>query len=92
MIVSFRHKGVRRFYQTGSVVGIQPKHATRLARQLAKLNAAFSEQDMNIPGWSLHALKGDRKGQWAVTVSGNWRLIFQFKNEEVQNIDYQDYH
>ncbi|MFN2381963.1 MAG: type II toxin-antitoxin system RelE/ParE family toxin [Guyparkeria sp.] len=92
MIKSFRHKGVRRFFQTGSKAGIQAAHAARLARQLSALNQATGPDDMNLPGWNLHPLRGRLEGHWSVTVSGNWRLTFLFENGDAILVDYQDYH
>lgn len=92
MIRTFRHKGVQRFFETGSKVGIQAEHAPKLARQLALLDAAKAAGEMNVPGWGLHALKGDLDGHWAVKVSGNWRLTFAFDGEDAVLVDYQDYH
>jgi len=92
MIKSFSHKGVKRFYDAGSRVGIQSAHASKLARQLARLNQAKTPADMNIPGWKLHPLKGELAGHWAISVSGNWRLIFKFVNGDAFNVDYGDYH
>jgi len=92
MIKSFRHKGLRRFFETGSTSGIQAAHAGRLSRQLLALNAAQSSQDLNLPGWYLHALKGDLAGHWSIKVSGNWRLTFTFAGEDAVLVDYQDYH
>jgi proteic killer suppression protein len=92
VIKDFCHKGLKKFYLTGTRAGIQPSHAPRLARQLARLNSATSPMDMNLPGWNLHPLKGDLAEKWAVNVNGNWRLIFKFKNGDVFGIDYDDYH
>ena len=92
MIKSFKHKGVKRFYDSGSKVGIQPDHANKLARQLAILDRATNPEDMNIPGWRLHPLVGDLSLHWAITVSGNWRLTFAFEDGDVVLVDYQDYH
>ncbi len=92
MIKSFSHKGIRKFYDTGSRAGIQAAHAPKLARQLARLNQATLPADMNVPGWKLHPLKGGLAGQWALSVSGNWRLIFRFSDGDVFNVDYEDYH
>lgn len=92
MIRSFRHKGVRRFFQAGSKAGIQAAHAARLARQLSALNQATDPDDMNLPGWNLHPLRGRLEGHWSVTVSGNWRLTFLFENGDAILVDYQDYH
>lgn len=72
--------------------GNQPHHAPRLSRQLKKLDTARAPEDMNVPGWKLHALKGDFAGQYAVTVNANWRLTFAFEGEDAILVDYQDYH
>ena len=78
MIKSFRHKGVERFFQTGSKPKIQPHHADKLKLQLAALDNAKSPMDMNAPGWRLHPLRGDLEGHWSVDVSGNWRAGVRF--------------
>ena len=72
--------------------GIQADHAPRLNRQLTVLDEAIGPEDMDIPGWGLHSLKGKLKGHWAVTVSGNWRLTFAFEDGDAVLVDYQDYH
>ena len=93
MIKSFRHKGIQRFFERGSTAGIQAIHADKLARQLRHLNDAAVPQDMNIPGWRLHPLKGgDLHDHWSIWVSGNWRLTFRFEGVHVILVDYQDYH
>ena len=92
MIKTFRHKGLRAFYETGSKAGIQPHHAARLKRQLVRLDLAKTAVDMNVPGWGLHALAGNLAGRYAVSVSGNWRLTFGFDGEDAVLADYQDYH
>jgi proteic killer suppression protein len=92
MIRSFRHKGIERFFSTGSKAGIQPKHATKLNQQLAALNVATRPEQMNIPGWQLHLLSGGLSGHWAVSVGGNWRLTFTLEGEDASLVDYQDYH
>ena len=93
MIQSFRHKGVERFFKTGSKAGMQPKDADRLHEQLFMLDNAKRAEDMNvIPGWKLHRLSGDLRGHWSVRVSGNWRLTFAFEGEDAILVDYQDYH
>ena len=92
MIRSFRHKGVERFFRTGSKAGIQAAHAPRLSRQLAALHVATQPADMNVPGWGLHPLKGKFLNHWNVSVSANWRLTFTFKDGDAELIDYQDYH
>ena len=92
MIKSFRHKGLRRFYETGSTAGIQASHVKRLRLQLAALDSAQSIEDMNVPGYALHPLKGELRGRWAVSVNGNWRLTFEFKDGNAYVLDYEDYH
>jgi proteic killer suppression protein len=92
VIRSIRHAGLEKFFLTGSKAGIQPKHAPRLEEQLAVLNVAKRPEQMNVPGWNLHALKGTLKGHWSVKVSGNWRVTFRFEGEDVVLVDYQDYH
>jgi toxin HigB-1 len=93
MIKTFRHKGLKAFFETGSVAGIQTAHQARLARMLSRLNEATSAQDMNLPGWVLHPLKGqDLKGHYSVRVNGNWRMTFRFDGADAELVDYQDYH
>jgi proteic killer suppression protein len=92
MIRSFRHPGVERFFRSGSKAGIQPKHAAKLQLQLFALNRAKSAPDMNAPGWDLHALHGNLRGNWSVRVNGNWRLTFTFEERDAVLVDYQDYH
>lgn len=92
MIMRFRHKGLDRFFREGSKAGIQPRHAPRLRLQLARLDAATGPDDMDLPGWQWHALKGDRVGHWAVSVSGNWRMTFAFEGNDAVLVDYRDYH
>jgi proteic killer suppression protein len=89
VIKSFRHKGLRAFFETGSRAGIQPHHAPRLKRQLARLDVAKSTDDMNLPGWRLHKLSD---GSWSVWVNGNWRMTFTFEGIDAVLVDYQDYH
>ena len=92
MILSYRHKGLRKFAENGSKACIQPKHADRLRRLLTALDVASRPADMNAPGNDLHSLRGDLAGHWSVSVNGNWRLTFAFDGEEVVLVDYQDYH
>ncbi len=91
-IQSFRHKGLKRFFATGAVTGIQPAHAARLRLLLGVLNAAAAPRDVSLPGLRLHELKGSRKGVWSVNVSGNWRVTFRFGADGIEDVDYQDYH
>ena len=92
MIQSFRHKGLRKFFESGSAAGIQPHHAKRLRMLLAALDTALSIEDMNVPGFRLHSLKGSERGRWSVWVNGNWRLTFEFKDGHAYVLDYEDYH
>ncbi|MCP5130856.1 MAG: type II toxin-antitoxin system RelE/ParE family toxin [Pseudomonadales bacterium] len=92
MIVSFVHKGLERFYRNGKTSGIQAKHIQRLRLILTNLDQAESANDMDLPGLRLHPLKGSRKGAWAVTVSGNWRVTFKFSGRDVEIVNYEDYH
>jgi proteic killer suppression protein len=92
VIRSFRHKGSKLFYDTGSVAGIIPSHKSRLADQLARLDQASCPENMIFPGWAFHPLVGDLRGRYAVKVSGNWRLTFAFENGNAVLVDYQDYH
>ena len=92
MIRSFRHKGLEDFFYDGSKKGIQPKHAQKLSYILDLLDMAKRVEDLNFPGSNLHPLQGDLKGLWAVRVSGNWRVIFSFHEENADRVDYRDYH
>jgi proteic killer suppression protein len=88
MIKSFQHKGLERFFQRGSKAGIQAAHASKLGRQLARLNVATRPADMNLPGWDFHPLQGDDKGRYAVSVNGNWRMTFEFEGTDATLVDY----
>ncbi len=92
MIKRFRHKELERFFTTGDTRGINAKHASTLRLMLSSLNSARSPTQLNVPSFKLHPLKGERKHQWSMWVSGNWRLIFEFDGEDVTNIDLIDYH
>jgi toxin HigB-1 len=92
MIKSFRHKGLGKFFVTGTTSGIRPDHAERLRLILARLSGARAPQDMALPGLRFHPLKGDMKGSFAVNVSGNWRVIFRFDGQDAVDVDYLDYH
>lgn len=92
MITSFRHKGLRNYFESGSLAGIQPAHANRLKMQLAALDTAQTVEDMDIPGFRLHPLKGKEQGRWSVWVNGNWRITFEFENGNALVLDYEDYH
>jgi proteic killer suppression protein len=92
MIRSFRHKGLRRFHETGSVSGIQSGHAKRLQSILTALEATIVIEDMRDPSFKLHSLKGEQRGRWAVRVNANWRVTFELHDSHVYVLDYEDYH
>lgn len=92
MITSFRHKGLRKYFESGSLAGIQPAHESRLKMQLAALDTAQVIEDMDIPGFRLHPLKGSERGRWSIWVNGNWRVTFEFENGNAFVLDYEDYH
>ncbi|MBQ8168272.1 type II toxin-antitoxin system RelE/ParE family toxin [bacterium] len=94
MIKSFKHKGLERFFLTGSIKGIQANHQNRLALLLSTLNAMDNLEPLKTPSFRLHKLKGDMSNLWSITVQANWRITFEF-DEQTQNVyivDYQDYH
>jgi len=92
MIKSFRHKGLKLFFENGSKAGINAARAAKLARQLSRLNVATGDSDMNVPGWGLHALQGNLQNHWSISVNGNWRMTFTFEGTDAVLVDYQDYH
>lgn len=92
MIKSFLHKGLEKFYQTGSTQGIQHKHAARIRLILTNLDQAHTAQDMNLHGLNLHQLKGNRADTWSAKVSGNWRITFRIIGNDAEVVNYEDYH
>jgi proteic killer suppression protein len=92
MIKSFLHKGLKRYYETGSKSGIQAQHAKRLRLQLTALDTATSIDDMDIPGFKLHTLKGKDKGRGSIWVNENWRITFEFRDGHAHVLNYEDYH
>jgi proteic killer suppression protein len=92
MIKSFRHKGLKRLYEDDDPRGVAAEHLIKLRNILARLDAAGSVEDMNLPGFNLHSLKGQLRGLMAVTVRGNWRVIFRFAEGHAFEVDYLDYH
>ena len=92
MIIRFPHKGLERLFASGDTRGVSAQQAKRLRRLLASLSTATSPLNMNIAGYQLHPLVGERKGEWAVSVSGNWRLVFRFEGENATDVDLVDYH
>ena len=92
MIQKFKHKGLKRLFETGLSSGVNSQHEIRIRKIFALLETADALEDMDLPGLGLHALRGDRKGTWAVNVSGNWRITFKLQNGEAFDVDYEDYH
>jgi proteic killer suppression protein len=92
MIRDFAHKGLGKFFMDGTKTGIQAKHEKRLRLILFRLNTATAISNMAYPGSGVHPLKGNLKGYWAVSVSGNWRVTFRFDNGDAFGVDYLDYH
>jgi len=92
VIKSFKHKGLEKFYSSGSIKGIQAKHAKKLRMQLIALDTAHNIEDLDIPGYRLHQLKGSLKGYWSITVNANWRITFEFSDGSIYVVNYEDYH
>lgn len=92
MIVSFKHKGLERFFVSGSTRGIQAKHAVKLRLILARLHFAEKLDDIDFHGANLHPLKGNLANHYSVKVNANWRITFKFENGNAEIVDYQDYH
>lgn len=92
MIKPFKHKGLQAFFESGSKKGIQAKHANKLRLQLAAIDTAHSIDDLDIPGYGLHPLKGKRKSLWSITVNGNWRITFEYEQGDAHIVNYEDYH
>ena len=76
----------------GDLTNIQSKHMKKLRLQLAALDTALVIEDMDLPGYRLHKLKGDRKNCWSITVNGNWRITFEFEDGDAYIVNYEDYH
>jgi len=92
MIKSFKHKGLKKFFESGITKGIQAEHAKKLRMQLAALDTASNIEDVDIPGYQLHKLKGNLNGRWAISVNGNWRVTFDFTDSNAYIVNYEDYH
>lgn len=92
MIVSFRHKGLEKLYRQGTKKGVQADHVPKLLRILSSLDVAQSAEDLSIPSFRTHRLKGDLAGHYSIWVNGNWRVTFRFVDSDVELVDYQDYH
>jgi proteic killer suppression protein len=92
VIKTFRHRGLRRFFTKGDYSGIPARFAPRIERLLDRLDASAKPEDMGLPGFKFHPLKGALKGRYAVAVSGNWRITFAFDGEHAVDVDLEDYH
>ena len=92
MIKGFKHKGLQRFLESGSTQGINPQHTAKLRIRLSVLHSASTPEGLNIPSYRLHPLSGDRKGQWSIRVTGNWRITFEFFEGDAYVVNYEDYH
>ncbi len=92
MIKSFKHKGLQKYFESGNTAGILSAHIKKLKMRLTALDTATQIQDMDLPGFRLHPLKGKMEGLWAIDVSGNWRITFEFNDGDVFIVDYKDYH
>jgi proteic killer suppression protein len=92
MVLGFRHRGLRLFYERDDRRGINAEHTDKIARVLARLDYAARPEDMDLPGFRLHALKGDLAGFWSVTIRANWRIVFRFEGPDVTDVDLIDYH
>lgn len=92
MIKPFKHKGLQQLFEAGKQSGIQTKHAKKLRMQLAAIDTAQILDDIDLPGFSLHSLKGSRSGIWSITVNGNWRVTFEFRDGNAYILNYEDYH
>ena len=92
MILGFRHRGLERLFERGERRRVSPTLVAKVERVLARLDEAGEPRDMDLPGFGLHPLKGDREGYWAVRVSGNWRIVFRFDGRNARDVDLVDYH
>jgi toxin HigB-1 len=92
MIRKFKHKGLKDLFESGKAKGVNPQHVTRLRQIIALLETTETLEDMDLPGLKLHELKGQRKGTWAVNVSGNWRVTFKMQEGDAFDVNYEDYH
>ena len=92
VILSFKHKGLKRLFEEDDTRKVNQDHVKRLARILAALDVADGPEQLDAPGWGLHKLKGELRDFYAVKVSGNWRVIFRFEDGDVLDVDYLDYH
>ena len=92
MIEGFRHRGLRALYERGDRSGVRQDLVARAERILQRLDVVSAPEQMNLPGWRLHMLKGDLKGFWSVSVNGNWRIVFRWTGSAAIDVDLVDYH
>lgn len=92
MITGFKHKGLKELFEKGKKSKLPANHVEKINDQLTALHTAAVIDDMDIPGWALHPLKHNLKGQWAVSVYANWRIVFKFENGNAEVVDFLDYH
>jgi toxin HigB-1 len=92
MIMSWKHKGLKLFFETGSIRGIQSKHKTRLKIILQRLHAATIADDLDLPGMRFHQLTEKLTGHFSVMVNANWRIVYKFEGQDAILVDYLDYH
>lgn len=92
MIVNFKNKGLKLFYEKGDTSKIQSQHVNKIRLILTRLDASGNPEDLNVPGYGLHQLKGSLKSFWSVKVDKNFRIIFRIENENTLDVDYVDYH
>jgi len=92
MIKSFKHKGLKKYFETGSTSGIQVNHQNKLRMQLTAIDTAQKIGDIDLPGFKLHSLKGSRDGIWSISVNGNWRVTFEYTDGNAYILNYEDYH
>ena len=92
MIKTFRHRELKRLFQQGDPSKVRADQVSRIADVLAHMDRASQPSDLDLPGYRLHALKGDLKGMWSVALSGNWRIVFRFEDGDAFDVDLVDYH
>ena len=92
MIVGFKHRGLKRFFERNDPKSIAPAHRQKVADILTALDSAERIEDLNLATFRLHPLTGDRRGSWSITVRANWRITFTFDNGKADNVNYEDYH
>lgn len=92
MLKTFRHKGLKRLFESDNPSGVRADQVRRIKDVLANLDQARRPSDLDLPGYRLHTLRGEWKGYWSVTISGNWRILFRFEDGDTCDVDLVDYH